>query len=432
MTRHDLHRIAFVTRRFEMLQGLRPAATGAGLLLIVALFQLLPAPSGKDPRLQIALLVNTAVIFLARALDGYYRDTFGAVRTGDSGRAAYRAGPHADPLSLLVVVGLLIDSTEVARSVGIPSCAALILAGHSLWILVRDGAHRPHYLLGLAGGLLALTVAAPVLPAGDGRLSARAVDSLLMSCGLIGLAILATGLIDHHLLTLSMSRRARGGGGRVIPCSYLGGMRAFASAAGLAASIALAVMPPTKVPPLAPLLLPILVGLVVLVAMFMETRRTVRGFNELMRAPETRLVARLTGHARAGEAADGEPLPSAVIPPDLLGHVVLPLAIGVGLFVDGTWRNLAFPSMAALALAASHLHITIRDWTHRKHYLLGVCAGLACVLDQMTTASNDPTAWALRSAMLVSAAMLVEGLLDYRLELRAAPRAESEAHADTV
>ena len=73
------------------------------------------------------------------------------------------------------------------------------------------------------------------------------------------------------------------------------------------------------------------------------------------------------------------------------------------------------PSLLALALAASHLRIARRDWLRRRHYLLGSVAGAVSAVHYMVIGQDQALDWLVVSAILVSAAMAVEGLLDLRL-----------------
>jgi hypothetical protein len=117
---------------------------------------------------------------------------------------------------------------------------------------------------------------------------------------------------------------------------------------------------------------------------------------------------------------------------DTLGHLALPLAIACGALVDVAARGSGIPSFLALALAASHLRIALRDWPSRRHYLLGTLAASVSAVHFMFVPQHQALDWTLWFLILVCAAMLVEGLLDYRLTRSTGPDFSRESHADAI
>jgi hypothetical protein len=121
------------------------------------------------------------------------------------------------------------------------------------------------------------------------------------------------------------------------------------------------------------------------------------------------------------------------VPPfDLAGHLLLPIAMACGALLDITLRGSGVPSLLALALAASHLRIALRDWPSRKHYLLGTLAASISAVHFMFVPQHQALDWTIWFLILVCAAMCVEGLLDYRLTRSTGPDFSRERHADAI
>ncbi|HJR60526.1 MAG TPA: hypothetical protein VJ813_14040 [Vicinamibacterales bacterium] len=140
----DLARIAFVTRRFGELQGLQSVSLGAGLILGVLSWSLLPEEF-RNPFQHIVFPAAIGMLGLIVWIAWYYRRSFGRVppmpsRPG-AGPQDSREILHVSPMYL----GLTADMAKGFVYPGGPSPAAAVLAGYSLWILVRDGRHRWHY-----------------------------------------------------------------------------------------------------------------------------------------------------------------------------------------------------------------------------------------------------------------------------------------------
>ena len=158
----DLARIVFVTRRFGELQGLQSVTLGTVLIAGVLSWSLLPEEI-RDPFQHIAFPAAMYPVGLTVWIALYYRRWFGRVppmtaRPGP-GSVDAREILHVSPL----FVGFAADMVKALVYPGGPSLAAAGLAVYSLWILVRDGLHRPHYVIGLAAGILGVsaTWAAP-------------------------------------------------------------------------------------------------------------------------------------------------------------------------------------------------------------------------------------------------------------------------------
>jgi len=115
----------------------------------------------------------------------------------------------------------------------------------------------------------------------------------------------------------------------------------------------------------------------------------------------------------------------------VVGHLILPVAIACGALADLSLRGSGVPSLLAVGLAASHLWIALRDWTTRKYYLLGAVAASISAVQSLV--SPEPVlAWTVWFIILISAAMLVEGLLDIRLAHSEDEQFSKEHHADAI
>ena len=116
-----------------------------------------------------------------------------------------------------------------------------------------------------------------------------------------------------------------------------------------------------------------------------------------------------------------------------LGHFVLPFAVACGAVIDIGTRGSGVPSLLALALAASHLRIAVRDWPSRKHYLLGALAASISAIHFMFVTEPRILDWTVWFLILTCGAMLVEGLRDLRLARdRGEEHDSKEHHADAI
>ena len=173
------------------------------------------------------------------------------------------------------------------------------------------------------------------------------------------------------------------------------------------------------------------VGGIYMIAINIRNFRAANGDAALRR--EAMLLAQMAG-IRSEKPREEIEIPSRLpnVPMfDALGHFVLPFAVACGALVDIGTRGSGFPSLLALALAASHLRIATRDWPSRKHYLLGTLAATISAVHFMFVSGPRVFDWAVWFVILVCAAMLVEGLLDWRLASRSSAACAREADAVT-
>ena len=139
---HSLHRLRYVTERFDHLQGLRLIPLGIPFLFS-ALWRdghltWVPWTSGSGPRLWFAglLLLALALSFAAKA---YYRRQFGYVRAGVSPTA---------PLAAAIFTGLFIVAALVnLEAESAVSAPALIVALGLGYVGLSGGETRWHYLV---------------------------------------------------------------------------------------------------------------------------------------------------------------------------------------------------------------------------------------------------------------------------------------------
>ncbi len=442
MPEQDLARIAFVTRRFEELQGLRSASLGAGLILSVVAWSLLPGEQRMQPYPHLPLAAQMTLLGLTRGLDGFYARSFGRVPRTPRFDRAYTPSIWLQPgvrVPMLIVMAMLVD---VLKDPYLPrlSFAGAILAGYSLWVVVRDWPHRIHHVLGTVAGLTTMIIFAslPVTERPTYRLDPETAAGLALSYSMIGVALLAVGLLDHRLLVTEL--RGSESDRQQVSCApdrSASVARMVSAAAWLVTTalyVAFAGWPTHSVGLLYLALCCYVPATMLLVSVASgtgyDTGRYRRAYSELTRAREERLLAHVRG---IRENATSETLAADVAVPvplfDSLGHLALPLAIGCGALVDIGIRGAGLPSFLALALAASHLRIALRDWPSRRYYLLGTVTASMSAIHFMFVPQQQALDWMIWFLIAVCTAMLVEGLLDYRLASKLGDRFARDTHA---
>ena len=437
----ELAEIAFVTRRFGDLQRLRFVALGAGLVVTAVASELLP-PDARIPLLHIGLPAQLMFIALRPCLDRYYQ-SLGRTESGKSERtlvASMWSSNGVGAGAFFVLMGLIADWFRfiVLEQAGGASLAATAAVAYSAAILVRDRLRRPHYFAGFIGAAIAVAISSSI-PWVSLSKSLRVERAIGATYGrvyaVLGLTLMMIGLFDHRLLLRAMSRRDTGFD-RPRNDVRLAGLRVIASAACLGAMLMYVVAAGWPKFPVG-ILMAIYFGICVF--MFLDYAFSLRSacadlvaYSELTRRREARLLAELQATRVAASVstfavdADFQAMP----PPDLVGHVVFPLAIASGAVVDLMLPRSAMPSLLAVSLAASQLWIAGRDWPDRRHYLLGAIAASISAIQFIFTGRDRHIDWAVSFVILMSASMLVEGLLDTRLDrLR---RTDGTRHADAL
>jgi hypothetical protein len=421
----DLARIAFVSRRFRDLHGLHPATLGMAMLTWGTAWTFV-ADGFRDPFIHVLLPAELTVVALSSRVNRYYGMTFGRIAQATSPRwgtaaSAWSAGGTGFKA---VFVGLVADLLKGLHSPGGPSCCAIALMLSSLLVVVRDGRHRLHHLAGVAAGLAALLATAG-LPPGSGatfQVDSHIASQYVFAYLVIGVGLVCVGLFDHWVLARAMSRPQSA---RVAPAYDLARARtalAGTCLAGVVACAASAGWPTTSATIFMVLFLAF--NFLIIVEAISEVRRGLAAHavahSDLTRRREARLLAQMAamrGEVSAPAEAPSEPS-EAPAPPDAVGHLALPILTAFGALIDVGLRGSGAPSLLALALAASHLRIGIRDWPLRKHYLLGTLAAGVSSVQYMFVGEVPPLDWAIWFLILMSSAMVVEGVLDTRVGKR--------------
>jgi hypothetical protein len=206
----DIPRIALVSRRFMELQGLLPAAVGAGLILSSLLSHLVGAPGQSGGPLGALVFCCLLVDPLTQYLQRRYRQSF-----GDAVATTLQKFLAAMPF-IAVMTGALID-TAIYQSPSPrpgPSFVGIALACYSTWVLLRDWRWRTHYLAALAAGLAGIVVTASVIPSpGTGGIDPARTDAFLLAYALAGFGLVIAGLFDHYVLASALRRRGSKGPG---------------------------------------------------------------------------------------------------------------------------------------------------------------------------------------------------------------------------
>ena len=438
MDPHELARIAFVTKRFGALQGLRTVSYGAALIFGVAAYGVLP----DDFRNPINVLVTAQLLSgcAASRVDDYYRRCFGRVMVPPRGLGAPSGLSPGQAFHHVAAMAIMLDVLKAAFfpvSVTGFSVAGIALIAGSLWILLRDWPHRAHYVIPLSAGVATMVIIASAPMRRPDRLLDPAVGAYyVLACGVIGLSLVAASLLDHWLLTRAMSRPRADS--KTAP-SYFGGIRAAVAGTvlvALAISTAVWRWPPPPVP-----VAFVLWGLVPCLAIALSYKDIfwgLRAYKERERAREAVLLERVKRSlAEAAGASPTSPhadVPQTNIPvPDFTGHVVLPIAMATGALLDAGLHGSGLPSFLALGLAASHARIAARDWPFRKHYIIGALASLvAAVFHARIDRGLSAFEWAVITLAVLSTAMLFEGVLDRRIEAGPARSSSDAEHANSI
>src|SRR5688500_3417663 len=162
MREQDLARIAFVTRRFGELQGLRSACFGAMLVAGTVTVTLVP---DAEPLFFIAMPAQNVMFGASTVISGYYERWFGRV-PGERQVAQSLARVQWDyggGIALFIVVAAM--SVDMLKSLWYPggaSFGAAALVGYSAWIAYRDWPYRLHHVIGIFAGLAGVVVSSSV------------------------------------------------------------------------------------------------------------------------------------------------------------------------------------------------------------------------------------------------------------------------------
>ena len=216
----DIPRIAFVTRRFDDLQGLRTVADAVPLVIFAALLH------ASQSKLKIILACVLAAYFAARmtwirsGIDAYYARRFGRVDRSTPhldgtflfSRATPlgwhdRRGPDADGIFIRIFIiyqGLLNSgslNSDASPSVFVRIVVTMFMLTTCLppgAVLIRDWPHRTHWLLPLSVGVVC------TLGVGAAATYHEGLVWQVLACLGYGVALAIAGALDHLLLVKSL------------------------------------------------------------------------------------------------------------------------------------------------------------------------------------------------------------------------------------
>lgn len=388
----DIARVAFVTRRFHELRGLITASFGGALIVAAWMVHAAGAASsfGSGP-MQALIFANCVYVMALVVLDRSYRETYGDVVATAGQKFA------AGLMPIVVMSGALCDMFQQSVSGQGASISAAMFTSYAIWIALRDWRWRVHYLAAAAAGAAAafLTAAVPGPFGRWGEMDAARADAYLVAHTLIALAMVAVGLFDHRLLAQSLRspapestdapRRSRGVAPRLVTTAFV-----FGAASGVFLYWG-ATWPGQALPA------------VLMLALILT--QAVTALHEAVRA--------------GGELSRGDrvSLPAGQVLQLKADALVLLFLVAVAAVVEGA---VGVRGLFAVTLSLSIAWIAIRDWPHRKRYLVAAAGAAALAL---LTRNTDPSR---AFAMLVCAASLaivLEAVFTYRTGTR---------HADTV
>ena len=380
----DIPRIAFVTQHFHELQGLTTAMLGGSLIVTSLTAQVMP-PGYPAPLLQAWNSVLLPCTLMVIHLQRMYRQSF-----GDAVGTPRQQFASAMPM-LAVIGGGMADVVGVAHSG--PSLAGVALASCSLWIVARDWRWRLHHLVPAAAGIIAAMVTTGAPPV----LSVTATDPVrtetyLLSFAILGLGMVAAGLLDHRLLVSSFVSRSTDGGRSHLALARAdsGWMRAMiAGSVCMTYGGALWLLRGDAY-------FALWLGLFAALFLFQMGL----ALFQISRAVRRRAAA-------------------AAIPPVLRLHLRTDsLALMLGMALAAAIQSALDPegvTLVAVAIGAASLWVAVRDWPHRGHYLIGAVAAIAAV----TMSSGADQARSLSILIFsTSGALMLEGLLDHLVATR--------------
>jgi hypothetical protein len=398
----DIPRIAFVTRRFHELQGLTTAMLGVSLIVASLTAHAMEA-GYPAPLLQTWNFAILPCILMVIQLQRMYRHSFGEA-VGTSRQQFAGAMPM-----VAVFVGGMADLSGVAHSG--PSMAAVGLASCSLWIVARDWRWRIHHLVPAAAGIIAAMVTAGAPPV----LSLIATDPVrtetyLLSFTILGLGMVAAGVLDHRLLVSSFACHLTSGRGAGLALARANSGWIRAAIAGTVCVTyggTLWLLDPGNA------YFALWLGLVAALGFF----QVVLALFQISRAVRRRRAA-----------AAVPPVLRLYLRSDSLAlMLVLALATAVQSALDPERVTLV-----AVAIGAASLWVAVRDWPYRGHYLIGTLAAVTAII----LSRADPVRSLSILIFSTSGALMLEGLLDHFVATRHCrihdPSAHEAVNADAI
>jgi hypothetical protein len=190
-------RIRLVTRRYHELQGLGGCCWGLGM---VAGSLVAPHALQSDWGLLWVMLVFAGIAVPGKLLsDRLYKQRFGRVATFDED------GPLTNGLLMGVAFGCAFIVEKDFAGPGYPHPFFLLIGAIAARPLVRDWPLRKYLVVEVAAAVLIsvlyVTVPPAALPDNDTFLRE---SFLWQGFGLLGLALMVTGMLDHRLLVSTL------------------------------------------------------------------------------------------------------------------------------------------------------------------------------------------------------------------------------------
>jgi hypothetical protein len=383
----DIERVAFVTQRFHELRGLMPASFGGALIVAALMVHAAGTASsfGSGP-FQALIFANCVYVLAMITLDRSYRQTFGDVVA--TPRQRFTSGL----LPFVVMSGALCDMLLRSVSRQGPSIAALAFASYAAWIASRDWRWRMHYLAAVAAGITAALVTAAV-PGTLGRwgdMDPARAEAFLLAYTLIGLGMVAVSLFDHALIAAALRPSTAEPQLDAHPARGVA-LRTFAAASVIALTTGGFVMWRSDAAPVA--LPAVLMVALIFTQVIVAVPDAIRAARELNSGGRVTLRRGRVLHLK---------------PDDLVLLFLLALAAAAE-------SILGTRGFLALTLSLSMAWIAVRDWPHRKGYLVAAAGAAAIAL--LTRNIDSARAF----AMLVCAAsvgIMLEALITYRTGTR--------------
>jgi hypothetical protein len=398
----DIRRIAFVTQRFLELQGLIPAALGAGLIFGSLLLHAVRRPDKPGRAFDAVQAFMFAVMFigpLMAYLHRIYRRTF-----GDPVATWYQKVLGGMPI-FAVLAGGMLDLLQIESGRGGPSFAAIAVATYSTYIVVRDWRWRTHHLVAVAAGLIAAAITASVPAVADqwGTDPARSA-AYLLAYTTIGLGLIASGLLDHWSLASSFRRTMPDAASKPrikrfypnygLTRAWIGGVFC------LAAAISLAGFTDRSLPDALVLGLIIAQMLAYALPAIPQLWRAVRDFGKRVVEP-TR-----------GPTVDFR-----------LDSLTVMFLIALAAAIESAVSP-ASPAVLAFAIGGASVWVAVRDWPSRSHCLIGIVASAAVLF--YIPRVQPARAFAILIFATAGSVML-DGLVDFWIASR-----HEGTHADAI
>lgn len=345
----DPDRVAFVTRRYEALHGLNNAGVGAALLIPALALTFLNASTAEP------LSSSTGVMLLiwfpslsAVEFEFRYRATFGRIE------APFEFATLVSWAGMFVMLGAFMDAIVMDRApMRWPSSAGIALALSSGVILLMDGRWRPQFAVPFCAGIVAIAMTVGEAPAKyfpSWESDPLRAPVLLLANAFVGLGLVTSGLLDHRLLTATLTPFHGAAGMTAEMRRRSAGARTAIAAVVTGCALVTLCFPARHM------------NLVLLATLILA------GLGQLI----WKYARRWTGRPWRDSWENPEPFG---LHPDTTIIFVLLAAAAV---IDCAFRWPA-PMASTLVFAFGCLWVCLRDWPFRKAYLVGAIVPIVLV-----------------------------------------------------